>query len=60
MGSKVVEFIKTGNIENLKKALIINPDLANGKTEQGISFLTFAAYCRNNEAIDLIKKNKSN
>ena len=39
MENKVVEFIKTGNIENLKKALINNPDLANGKTEQGISFL---------------------
>jgi len=57
--NQIVEFIQTGNIENLKKALNGNPDLANGKTEQGISFLTFAAYCRNNEVIELIKQNKS-
>lgn len=60
MRNKIVEFIQTGDIENLKKVLINNPELINGKTKQGISFLTLAAYCRNNEAIDLIKKNKSN
>ena len=57
--NQIVEFIQKGNIEDLKKVLNSNPDLANGKTAQGISFLTFAAYCRNNEIIELIKQKKS-
>lgn len=56
---QIAAFIQTGDIESLKKALSNNPDLANCKTENGISLLTFAVYCRNIEATELIKQNKS-
>lgn len=40
--------------------LIDNPSLADIKTEQGISLLQFAAYCKNTFAIDILKKYKQN
>lgn len=53
------EFIKTGENNQLANRLIQDPSLADSKTEQGISILQFAAYCRNMEAIQIIKRHKS-
>ena len=50
---EIAEFIQKGANDKLESALKENPALADGKTEQGISFLQFATYCRNKAAIDL-------
>jgi len=55
---EIIELIKTGKNELLEQILNDNPSLADSKTEQGISLLQFAAYCRNNFAIDILKKHK--
>ena len=55
---EIIEFIKTGKNDNLEEKLKDNPSLANIKTEQGISLLQFAAYCKNNSAVDILKKHK--
>ncbi len=52
------ELIKTGANAALEEALNANPALADGKNEQGIPYLLFAAYYRNQVAVDLIKKHK--
>lgn len=57
---KIIELIKTGNNDLLKQKLNDNPSLADIKTEQGISLLQLAAYCRNNFAVDILKKHKQN
>ncbi len=54
----IIELIKTGNNDKLEQELRDNPLLADSKTEQGISLLQFAAYCRNNFAVDILKKQK--
>lgn len=56
---KIAQLIQTGELDGLKILLKEDSSWVNGKTEQGISFLTLAAYCRNQEAIDLIKENKA-
>ena len=55
---EIIELIKTGKNDLLKQKLNDNPSLANSKTEQGISLLQFAAYCRNNFAVDILKRHK--
>jgi ankyrin repeat protein len=55
---EIIELIKTGKNDNLEETLKDSPSLADIKTEQGISLLQFAAYCRNNSAVDLLKKHK--
>lgn len=55
---EIIELIKTGKNDLLEQKLNDNPSLADIKTEQGISLLQFAAYCRNNFAIDFLKKHK--
>lgn len=54
----IIEFIKTGKDDFLEQGLYDDPSLADSKTGQGISLLQFAAYCRNNFAVDILKKNK--
>lgn len=54
----IAEMIRTKSNDQLDLILTENHALANGKTAQGISFLLFAAYCRNNRAVELIKKYK--
>ncbi len=54
----IIELIKTGNNDKLEQELRDNPLLADSKTEQGISLLQFAAYCRNNFAVNILKKQK--
>ncbi|HEY5825491.1 MAG TPA: ankyrin repeat domain-containing protein [Cyclobacteriaceae bacterium] len=52
----LIELIKTGKNSLLEEKLTENPSLAAFKTEQGISLLQFAAYCRNQFAVALLKK----
>lgn len=60
MEQTIPDHIKTGDVRNLKKLLEGDNTLADGKTEQGISFLQLAAYYRNNEIIQLIRNKKKN
>jgi ankyrin repeat protein len=55
---EIIELIKTGKNDLLEQKLNDDPSLADRKTEQGISLLQFAAYCRNTFAVDMLKKNK--
>lgn len=52
----VINLIQSGQNEELEKLLEISPELANQKTDQGISLLQFAVYCRNNKAIELLRQ----
>ncbi|MEO6539296.1 MAG: ankyrin repeat domain-containing protein [Ferruginibacter sp.] len=54
----ILDLIKTGNNDQLGKIICETPSIANKKTEQGISLLQFAAYCRNIQAVDILKKQK--
>lgn len=56
----IIELIKKGENDLLEQELKDNPSLAGIKTEQGISLLQFAAYCRNNFAVDILKKYNQN
>jgi len=58
MNQDIAGSIKDGNNNHLKEKLKKNPSLADSTTESGISLLQYAVYCRNTEAIDLIKKYK--
>lgn len=51
----IINFIQSGQMEELKKHLEISPELATQKTDQGISLLQYAAYCRNHKAIELLR-----
>ncbi len=53
--TEIVEIIKTGDNNILERKLKDSPSIAASKTEQGISLLQFAAYCKNKEAIDIIR-----
>ena len=52
---EIIELIKTGQNDLLVQKLNDKPSLVDSKTEQGISLLQFAAYCRNNIAVDILK-----
>jgi len=58
MEHPIVEIIKKGENSKLKEMLAADSDLANGKTEQGLSFLQLATYYRNVDAIALIREKK--
>lgn len=53
--NELTELIRTGQLPELEQRLHYRPLLAQEKTEQGISLLQFAVYCRNKGAIDLIR-----
>ena len=55
---EIIDLIRTGKNDLLAQKLNDNPLLADNKTEQGISLLQFAAYCRNSFAVDLLKRYK--
>ena len=55
---EIVELIKSAYNKKLEELLEANPKLAFGKTDQGISILQFACYCRNTEAVSILKKYK--
>jgi len=56
----IIDYIKTGNNTLLAKKLDSDPNLANLLSPAGISILQLAAYYRNSEAVQLIKKHKDN
>ncbi len=58
MSQDIDNSIKIGDNNRLKEKLKENPSLADSKTEFGISLLQYAVYCRNTEAIDLIRNHK--
>ncbi|MEQ9404637.1 MAG: ankyrin repeat domain-containing protein [Cyclobacteriaceae bacterium] len=55
---ELTELIQTGNSQALIKKLDKNPSLADGSSSHGVSLLQFAAYCRNEEAVNAIRKHK--
>jgi ankyrin repeat protein len=60
MEQTILDFIKSGDAPNLKTLLENDPILADGKTDQGISFLQLSAYYRNGEVTELIRAKKKN
>src|SRR5689334_8042304 len=56
--NEIADLIKTGKNSILAEKLGDNPSLVHAKTEQGLTLLQFAAYYRNREAIDIIKRFK--
>ncbi|HMQ06884.1 MAG TPA: ankyrin repeat domain-containing protein [Saprospiraceae bacterium] len=56
----LMEIIRQGINERLELKLKENPSIATMKTDKGVSLLQYAAYCRNQEAVRLLKKYKQN
>jgi ankyrin repeat protein len=54
----VPELIKANDNNGLRELLNRNSELADGVTEQGISYLQLASYYRNKEAVEIIRKKK--
>ena len=54
----ITDLIKAGHNSVLEQLLVEQPELASSDSEQGISLLQFAAYCRNNGAVDLFRQHK--
>jgi uncharacterized protein len=48
--------IQEGHMDILSKALQENPALAEGDAKEGVSLLLFAAYCKNQPAVNLLKQ----
>ncbi|HEX5170874.1 MAG TPA: ankyrin repeat domain-containing protein [Cyclobacteriaceae bacterium] len=59
MAHSIPELLQKNEIDSLKELLGADPNLANGKTEQGLSYLQLATYYRNKEAIALLRENKN-
>ncbi|MEO5500358.1 MAG: ankyrin repeat domain-containing protein [Ginsengibacter sp.] len=57
---EIIDLIKTGKNNLLEQEINDNPLFTEIKTEQGISLLQFAAYCRNSFAVDILKKKQQN
>lgn len=61
MDQKIKEIqvlIRSGQDEELQKVLKEDPSISSHQTEQGISLLQYALYCRNTAAVELLKKYK--
>ena len=56
---ELIELIRTGDIDQLESKLVEDPSLADARTEQGISLLQFAAYCRNPDAVRILRAHRS-
>lgn len=52
---QVTEWIKKGDTDALRKVLQEQPEIVQTNSPTGVSLLQFAAYCRNNEAITLLR-----
>ena len=55
---KIRGLIVSGSHQDLKMMLDNNPELAEEKTD-GISLLQFAAYCRNEDAVAILRTFRS-
>ncbi len=56
--SELCENIRTGKNDKLEMLLNENPALAHEKTDQGISLLTYACYCRNVRAVEILREKR--
>ena len=56
--NELCDWIRTGENEKVEAVLEETPSLVEGKTDEGVSFLMYAVYCRNDKAIDLFKHKK--
>ncbi|WP_020531549.1 ankyrin repeat domain-containing protein [Flexithrix dorotheae] len=54
----LLEMVRDGDTKKLRVILEKNPALADTKVDQGISLLQYAAYCRGNSTIQLIREFK--
>lgn len=54
----ILQVIKTNDNSKLSQIVSDNPLIADMKTEQGISLLQFAAYCRNTTAAEILINHK--
>lgn len=55
---EILDAIKIGDNDKLSEIINDSPSIADLKTEQGISLLQFAAYCRNKSAIEILRNCK--
>jgi uncharacterized protein len=55
---EIIALVKTGQNDLLSEKLAEHPALAQIKTDQGISLLQLASYCRNQSAVDTIRRYK--
>ena len=53
---KFLELIRSGKTDLLEQEIKSNPSLARHKTEQGVSLLLYAAYCRNPSAVHILRR----
>jgi ankyrin repeat protein len=58
MDQAIIDIIKEGDNNQLEQKLKENPLLIDEKTDQGVSLLQYAAYLRNSDAIEIIRKYK--
>lgn len=56
--NKILDAIKASDNDKINQIINDNFIIADIKTEQGISLLQFAAYCRNKSAIEILKNHK--
>jgi uncharacterized protein len=54
--SYITTSIQNGQTDVLSKALQENPALAGGDAKEGVSLLLFAVYCKNQPAVNLLKR----
>lgn len=55
---EIIDAIKASDNEKVNQIINDNSTIADRKTEQGISLLQFAAYCRNKSAVAILKNHK--
>jgi uncharacterized protein len=58
MDQTILDIIKKGDNKQLEQKLKENPLLIDEKTDQGVSLLQYAAYLRNSDAVEIIRKYK--
>ncbi len=54
----ITDIIRSGHNDLLRQRLLAEPSVADMKTAEGSSLLQYAAYCRNNEAVDILKPHR--
>jgi len=54
----ITDIIRSGHNDLLRQRLLEEPSVADMKTAEGSSLLQYAAYCRNNEAVELLKPHR--
>jgi uncharacterized protein len=60
MDQAIIDLIKTGDNSKLEQKLKENPSLVEIKTDQGVTLIQYAAYLRNSDAVEILRKYKPN